>query len=59
MPFMAPLVTPPTQPTLKLSKLMNEAKQLGCETFFSIVGVVAAKRLAKKGFRHIDKYKTR
>ena len=40
---MAPLATPPAQPTLKLSKLVKEAKQLGCETFFGIVDAIATK----------------
>ena len=36
---MAPLVTPPTQSTLKLSKLVK----LGCETLFGTIDAVARK----------------
>ena len=45
---MAPLVTPPAQLTLKLSKLVKEVRQLGCETFFAIVGAIAVKNWLKK-----------
>ena len=45
---MAPLVTPPAHPALKLSKLVKEARQLGYETFFDIVDAIAVKNLLKK-----------
>ena len=35
---------------MKLSKLVNEAKLLGCETFFGTVDAVAAKNWQKKIF---------
>ena len=44
---MAPFPTPQAQPTLKLSKLVKEAKQLGCETFSSTMDAVAAKNWLK------------
>ena len=45
---MIPLVTSPAQPTLKLSKLVKEARQLGCETFSGIVDAIAKKNWQKK-----------
>ena len=48
MPPMAPLVTPPVQPTVKLSKLVKEVRQLGCETFFGTVDVVTIKNWLKR-----------
>ena len=39
---------PPTQPIVKLSKLVKEARQLGCETFLSTVDVVKAKNYLKR-----------
>ena len=45
---MTPLVTPLAQPTLKLSKLMQEARQLGCETFFGTVHAVAVNNWLKR-----------
>ena len=48
VPPMAPLVTPPAQPTLKLSKLVNEARQLGCEAFSNIIDAVMAKNCLKR-----------
>ena len=44
MPSMAPLATPPTQPT----KLVKEVRQLGCETFSSIMDAVVVKNWLKK-----------
>ena len=43
VPRMTTFVQPPTQPVVKLSKLVKEARQLICETFSSTVDVVAAK----------------
>ena len=43
MPPMAPIVTSPVQPTLKLSKLVKKARQLGYETFSDTVDVIAVK----------------
>ena len=48
MPPMAPFITPLAQPTLKLSKLVKEARQLGCETFSGTVGVVVVKNWQKR-----------
>ena len=48
MPPMSPLVTPPAQPTIKLSKLVKDARQLGCETFSGTVDVVTAKNWLKR-----------
>ena len=45
---MAPIVPPLAQLTLKLSKLVKEARQLGCETFSSIVNTVVIKSWLKK-----------
>ena len=36
-------MAPSTQPGVKLSKLMNKAKQLGCETFLGSVDEVVVK----------------
>ena len=47
MPPMASLATPPAQPTLKLSKLVKEARQLSCETFSSTIYVIAVKNWLK------------
>ena len=45
---MAPFIMPPAQPILKLSKLVKEARQLGCETFSSIIDAVAIKNSLKR-----------
>ena len=45
---MEPFVSPPTQPTLKLSKLVKETRQVGCETFSDTVDAIAAKNQLKK-----------
>ena len=45
---MAPLVTPPAQSTLKLSKLVKEARQLGYETFSGTIDTVAVKNWLKR-----------
>ena len=45
---MALFVPPPAQPMVKLSKLVKEARQLGCETFSGTVDVVAAKNWLKR-----------
>ena len=50
---MPPTITftqPSTQPGVKLSKLVKEAKQLGCETFSSSIDVVVIKNWLKKVF---------
>ena len=44
---MAPFVLPPAQPTLKLSKLVKEERQLGCETFSGTVDAVVGKNWLK------------
>ena len=36
------------QPTIKLSKLVKEARHLGCDIFSSIVDVVAARNWLKR-----------
>ena len=48
MPPMAPFVPPLTQLVVKLSKLVKEARQLGCEIFSCIVDVVATKNWWKR-----------
>ena len=48
MPPMALFVSPLTQPVVKLSKLVKEARQLGCETFSGTVDVVVAKNWLKR-----------
>ena len=48
MPPMAPFVPPPTQLVIKLSKLVKEARQLGCETFSGTVDAVIAKNWLKR-----------
>ena len=48
MPPIAAFVPPPTQPVVKLFRLVDEAKQLGCETFSSTVDAVVAKNLFKR-----------
>ena len=48
---MPPTITfapPPTQPFMTLSKLVKEAKQLGCQTFSSTIDVVAAKKWLRR-----------
>ena len=35
---------------IKLSKLIKEARMLGCETYSGLVDVVVAKNWLKKGF---------
>ena len=48
---MSPMATPtqpPTQPAIKLSKLLKEARQLDCETFSGTVDVVAANNWLKR-----------
>ena len=52
VPPMAPLVTPPAQPTLKLSKLVNEARQLGYKTFSSTLDAVTVKNWLKRVQTH-------
>ena len=41
---------PSAQLMIKISKLVKEARQLGCETFSGSVDVVAAKNWLKKVF---------
>ena len=43
MPHMTTFVQPPIQHVGKLSQLVNKAKQLGCDTFFSTVDAIATK----------------
>ena len=50
MPPMGPSVPPSAQPIIKLSKLVKEARQLGCETFLGTVDAVAAKNQLKRVF---------
>ena len=50
MPPMTPFVPPEAQPIIKLSKLVKEAGQLGCDTFSSTVDAVIVKNWLKKGF---------
>ena len=45
---MAPFVPTPSQLVVKLSKLVNEERQLGCETFSGIIDTVAVKNWLKK-----------
>ena len=47
MPHMATPIQTLVQSVIKLSKLVKEARQLGCETFSSIVDIVAAKNWLK------------
>ena len=47
MPPMAPFVPPPARPNVKLSKLVKEVRQLGCETFSGTIEAVAAKNWLK------------
>ena len=44
---MAPFVPPPAQSAITLSKLVKEAKQLGCETFSGTIDAVVAKNWLK------------
>ena len=52
MPYPTPLPTtfaqPSTQQGKKLSKLVNEARLLGCETFSGTVNAIVAKNWMKK-----------
>ena len=55
MPYTAPPPPPPTiyaqpstQPGVKLSKLVKEARLLGCQTFFGLVDAIVAKNWIKK-----------
>ena len=48
MPFMEPFFPPLFQPVVKLSKLVKEARQLGCETFSFTVDAVVANNWLKK-----------
>ena len=48
MPPMATCAQPPAQSIVKLSKLVMEARQLGCETFSSAVDVAVAKNWLKR-----------
>ena len=48
MPLTTPFVSPLTYPIIKLSKLVNEARQLGRETFSSIVDAVIVKNWLKR-----------
>ncbi|XVF34067.1 hypothetical protein REPUB_Repub18cG0024700 [Reevesia pubescens] len=43
-----PLVATPSQPILKLSKLLKEARQLGCVAFSGTTDSLAAKNWLKK-----------
>ena len=45
---MATFAQPPTQPIVKLSKLIKKARQLGCQTFFGTIDAVAAKNWLKR-----------
>ena len=47
MSLTTPFVPPLAQPILKRSKLVNKARQLGCETFSGTVGVVVVKNWLK------------
>ena len=46
---MATFAQPPAQPIVKLSKLVKEARELGCETFSSTVDIFAVNNLLKRG----------
>ena len=52
MPYPVPLPTthaqPSTQPGLKLSKLVKEARLLGCQTFSGTMDAIVAKNWIKK-----------
>ena len=48
MPPTVPFVPSPTQPVVKLSKSMKEARQLECKAFSGTVNVVAAKNWFKR-----------
>ena len=53
MPYMIPplpttYAQPSTQPELKLSKLVKEARLLGCQTFSGTVDAIVAKNWIKK-----------
>ena len=48
MPPMAPFVSLPAQPTLKLSKLAKKVRQLGSETFSGTIDTVVAKNWLKR-----------
>ena len=55
MPYTTPPLPPPTtyaqpstQPRVKLSKLVKEARLLGCQTFSRSVDVIVAKNWIKK-----------
>ena len=53
MPYLIPPpltthVQPSTQPGLKLSKLVKEARLLGCQTFSGSVDAIVAKNWIKK-----------
>ena len=50
MPPIAPFVPPLAQPAIKLSKLVKEARQLGCETFSGTVDAVTTKNQLKRVF---------
>ena len=48
MPPMATHTQPSAQPVIKLSKLVKEARQLGCEIFSSIMDAVVVKNWLKR-----------
>ena len=48
MPFTTPFVPTPAQLVVKFSKLVKEAKQLGCETFSSTVDAITTKNGLKR-----------
>ena len=50
MPFTETFAQFSAQPGVKLSKLVKEAKQLGCETFSGSVDAITTKNWLKKGF---------
>ena len=50
MPPTTTFVPPSTQPVVKLSKLVKEARQFGCETCSSTVDAVTAKNWLKRVF---------
>ena len=45
---MATLAQPPTQSIVKLFKLVEEVRQLRCETFLDTINVVATRNLLKR-----------
>ena len=50
MPPTTIFAQPSAQPVVKLSKLVKETRQLGCETFLGTIDVVAAKNWLNRVF---------